>query len=97
MRHSPAEVAVSLGVAYATVLDWLRRGYLKGTRGYDGRWLIRRKAVRRALRDCREIAAAVNRAMAKRETREISTSLAAPSPVPRIATSRSGVANDPGS
>lgn len=66
-RHSPAEVAVSLGVAYATVLDWLKRGYLKGTRGYDGRWLIRRKAVRRALRDCREIASAVARAMAKRD------------------------------
>jgi excisionase family DNA binding protein len=61
-RYTPAEVAVSLGVAYATVLEWLKVGYLRGTRTWDGRWMVRCKAVRRALRDCRHVASAVARA-----------------------------------
>lgn len=59
-RHTPTGVADALGVPYGTVLEWLWAGWLKGH--FDPttqRWWIRRKAIRRALRDYPAVAATV--------------------------------------
>jgi excisionase family DNA binding protein len=61
-RYTAGDVARGLGVSYATVLDWLKRGLIRGTRDILGRWRIRHRAVRRALRDHREVQSSVARA-----------------------------------
>ena len=59
IRYTPSQVARELGVPYAQVLEWLKAGLLRGVRDSVGRWWIRHRAVRRALRDYPEVSSVV--------------------------------------
>jgi hypothetical protein len=62
IRYTAAEVARAMGLAPATVVAWIERGWLKAARQRDGVYRIRHRAIRRALRDHPQVAATAMRA-----------------------------------
>ena len=61
MRYSAGEVARAMGLAPATVVAWIRAGYLRASLGHSG-YRIKHRAIRRALRDHPQVARAALRA-----------------------------------
>lgn len=67
MRYSAGEVAAALGVSRATVIGWIRAGYLTASLDRFGRYRIRQRSVRRALRDYPQVTVRVVLAQAARD------------------------------